>query len=361
MNLERIQLLIQQHRYKDAEKELEKLLAENSDNSRIHGYFAITHLELKKKNKAKEHIQKALSLDPENAYLYYIQSRVFIEDRANYKAENSLKRAIEINPYSSDYYAQLANLYIHRRYYKEAKKTLEKALEIDPENTSALNLYSILLEKKWDIDSAYKMNKKSLNIDPEDVGAMVNMGEIFLKKGKYNLALEHFYEALKKDPEHFKAKQGLLLSIKNKNVVYRFLHRVIMKCFHISLTKMKIAILALAILLGVIFQSFGAWLLVLFGLLFVFFFFLIIPLYLFLDPIYDLILYFTRAEVRVIFNTFQKNILFAFLAWILAMIILIMLYFYFNKDVLYPIYFIGIGGFCYLIILKGIGSKYEKL
>jgi tetratricopeptide (TPR) repeat protein len=219
--LSKVQILIQQKKFLEAERILSDLLTEDSNNIHFLSLLAEVNLQQDKFDNANSIIENAIGLSPDAPYLFYIKSRIAIQQGKLSEAENNINQAIELDPYDADYFALLANIRLGRKQFEEALETANKALEIDAENLLALNTRSTALNKLNRSEESFETIQGALREEPNNAYTHANYGWGLLEKGDHKKALEHFKEALTNDPNFDYAQSGMLEAIKATNPVYR--------------------------------------------------------------------------------------------------------------------------------------------
>lgn len=217
----KIQLLINQQKYKEAESQLMDLLAANPNDTTALSLLAELKLQQDEYPQAMQLMENAIGVEPDNAYLYYMKSRIEIHLNDFSAAQDSIELAISLDPYDADYIALKANIDLSRKKYQEALNTANNALEIDPENILALNVRSTSLLKLNKTEESFETIKGALREDPTNAFTHANYGWSLLEKGNHQKALEHFSESLKNDPNFEYAQAGVIQSLKAKNWLYR--------------------------------------------------------------------------------------------------------------------------------------------
>ncbi len=219
--LSKVEILIQQKKYSEAEKVLADLLGQDSNNIHFLSLLAEVSLQQGKYDHANSIIDQAIGLSPESPHLFYMKSRIAIDQDQLGDAEKHINQAIQLNPYDADYYALLAFIRLGRKQFSEALETANRALEIDAENLLALNTRSTALNKLDRSEESYETIQGALREDPNNAYTHANYGWALLEKGDHKKALEHFKEALTSDPSYIYAQSGMLEALKATNPVYR--------------------------------------------------------------------------------------------------------------------------------------------
>lgn len=219
--LNKVNILIQQHKYDEAERIIKDLLSFEPNNVYLLSLFAEVNLQLNQINIAENVIKNAIGIAPEEPHLFYIKSRIEAHKKLFEEAEFSIKQAIALNPFDADYFAMLAHYKLTAKSFQEALDIANKALEIDPENVFAINTRSTALIKLNKSDEAFNTIEGALRQDPNNSYTHANYGWGLLEKGNPKKALEHFKESLKNDPNSSYAQSGMIEALKATNPIYR--------------------------------------------------------------------------------------------------------------------------------------------
>ena len=217
----KVEILIQQKKFADAERILSDLLTGDATNIHFLSLLAEVFLQQSKFDQATRIIDNAIGLSPGAAYLFYIKTRIAIQQDKLSEAEKHIKQAIELDPNDADYFALSANIKLARKQFSEALETANRALEIDSENLLALNTRSTALNKLNRTEESYQTIQGALREDPNNSYTHANYGWGLLEKGDHKKALEHFKEALTNDPTNAYAQSGMLEALKATNPIYR--------------------------------------------------------------------------------------------------------------------------------------------
>lgn len=219
--LSRIEILIQQRRYDDAEKSLKDLLTADSSNTIALSLLSEVYLQTEKNEEALSLIQQAISHEPDNPDLFYTKARIELNNENYDRAENNIDAAIQLYSLDADYHAFYAHIKLLRKKYQQALDMANHALELDAENLLALNTRSTALLKLNKKEESFNTIQGALREDPNNSYTHSNYGWGLLEKGDHKKALEHFKEALKNDPNSAHAQAGMIEALKATNIVYR--------------------------------------------------------------------------------------------------------------------------------------------
>ncbi|SHG97155.1 Tetratricopeptide repeat-containing protein [Chryseolinea serpens] len=221
VRLSKVNILIQQKKFAEAEKILKDSLAQDANNIHLLSLLAECNLQQDNLDAATTIINQAIGLSPDTPHLFYIKSRISIQQQNYPAAEENGKQAVALDPGDADYHALLANIKLARKRYQEALELANKALELDAENLLALNTRSTALLKLNKPDEAFATIEGALREQPNNPYTHANYGWSLLEKGNHKKALEHFAEALKHDPTFGYARAGMAEALKASNPVYK--------------------------------------------------------------------------------------------------------------------------------------------
>ncbi len=221
IRLSKVEILIQQEKFAEAEKILGELLTQDANNIYVLSLLAEVNLQQDRYKIANDIIDDAIGLAPDNPHLFYIKSRIAIQQDKFDEAEENISEAIALDPYDADYFALQAHISLLRKQYEVALDAANKALEIDAENLLALIVRSTALNKLNRKEESYETIEGALKNDPNNAYTHANYGWGLLEQGDHKKALEHFKEALTNNPNLGYAQAGMLEALKAANPVYR--------------------------------------------------------------------------------------------------------------------------------------------
>jgi len=219
--LSKVDILIQQNRFDEAEKILTVLLSEEPNNIYYLSVLAEVHLQKDNLDISNRIINNAIGLSPDTPHLFYIKARIAIEQDRYDDAEKNIEQAIALDPYDADYFGLFANIKIIRKQFDTALDLANKALEIDAENLLGLNTRSTALIKLGKSEASFETIEGALREDPNNAYTHANYGWGLLENGNHKKAMEHFKESLKNDPNFDYAQAGMLEALKASNPIYR--------------------------------------------------------------------------------------------------------------------------------------------
>jgi tetratricopeptide (TPR) repeat protein len=245
-HFDRSQILIEQHRYDLAEKELRQEIAENPHFDRAYAMLAFCLINQQKLGEETlQLINYALSLDVENDWHHYILSLYFYNKDNFDLALAAIETSIKLEANSAFYFYVLAAIlfdrgqakfefdakrsrvflliwtsYFIKPYLKPVFAPLEKSLSLNPQYLPAINLQTNLLGATGRIKCALQSSRIALNIDPNNAIAHRFHGQLLTECGRYSEAIEYFQSALGIEPTFKQAKHGLLEAMRSQYWIY---------------------------------------------------------------------------------------------------------------------------------------------
>jgi tetratricopeptide (TPR) repeat protein len=219
--LERAQLLLQQSRPADAEREVMLALSEDPDSSRGHAYLALSRVDQRKDAEALASAERAVALSPDDPFMHHILAVVLHRLDREKAALAAIQEAIRLDPDDEGHFAVLASIQLGMRDWKAALDAAEQGLAINPENVQCANLRSMALVRLGRKEEAMQAVDFALERAPEHAWSHANQGWNCLHRNDPKKAQDHFREALRLEPDFEYARQGMLEALKARNPVYR--------------------------------------------------------------------------------------------------------------------------------------------
>jgi tetratricopeptide (TPR) repeat protein len=220
-----ISLLLNAHRFEDAETRLRERLAQHPNEAQAHALLAYTLSRQDRHAEALEEANRAVHLDPTYAHAHFFRARILLSLKRHRKALTAIHEALRLRPDYATYYALLSSIHLSRKRWQEALKAAEEGLRHDPENARCLNCRGIALNKLGERTEATESVESALARDPESAVAHATLGWVQLHQGKPEAALECFREALRLNPLSTYAREGIVEALKARNPIYRVLLR----------------------------------------------------------------------------------------------------------------------------------------
>ncbi|HRR85669.1 MAG TPA: tetratricopeptide repeat protein [Phycisphaerae bacterium] len=256
IHFDRAWVLIEQSRPELAEQEARRGLAESPDDGRGHALLALSLAQQEKLKEATAAVETAIHSAPDEPFPHYIRAAILHDRNRPEEALEAIHEAIRLDPENAYYHALLGQIRLTQRLWREALTAAEEGLRLDPEHVQAANVRAAALVKLGRRLEAAQALDAALARDPDDANTHANRGWAFLHEGKHRQALESFREALRRtaflrtatqafcDPETCAqaaqisgrkvlrlepgnewARQGIVESLKAKNIVYGLMLR----------------------------------------------------------------------------------------------------------------------------------------
>jgi tetratricopeptide (TPR) repeat protein len=218
---QRVELLLQQERYEDAEGILQDLLKNDPDDAVVLSFLAEVKLQADDYLTAHHFIDQSLGITPNNPALHHLKARILIQENRFKEAIDFIEEAIQLDPEDADYHALKALILLQQKKFQESLDAADQALELDAENLLALNMRTSALQKLDRKEDAFITIEGALKEDPNNSFTHANYGWNLLETGDHKKALEHFKQSLQQNPGNEYAQQGMIQAIKAGNLIYR--------------------------------------------------------------------------------------------------------------------------------------------
>ncbi|RYY28637.1 MAG: tetratricopeptide repeat protein [Chitinophagaceae bacterium] len=222
-HIQRAQLLIEQGRPKDAEKQLQYALQVEPDNHYAMSLLGKCKIEQKQFSEATDIIANAIAEAPEEDYYFYLLAYACYHQDDNQTAMMHLAQACALNPQAAAYFGLWSMILIEQKQFDAALQKADEGLAVDPHEITCLNARSTALNKLRRVDDAVSTMENALKQDPENEFTHTTIGWNLLEKGNHRKAVDHFREALRLRPDLDSARNGFKEALKSKVAPYRWL------------------------------------------------------------------------------------------------------------------------------------------
>ena len=219
--LDRANLLLEQGRNKDAEKQVKQVLEQEPNNDHALSILARCYMNNHEVGKGIEIINKAIAIDPNESFYFYLLGFGFFQKEMYLPAKDNLSKAIQLDPYNPEYFGILSFVFLNEKNYEVALQNANEGLDLDPENITCLNARARALNKLKRTDEAINTIGDSLSRDPDNEFTHATMGWNYFERGDQNKAAKHFREALRTNPNYESARLGLKESLKSNFTPYK--------------------------------------------------------------------------------------------------------------------------------------------
>jgi Flp pilus assembly protein TadD len=220
-HLQRAELLLDQSRPAEAEREVSLALARDPENAHAHALLARSRLAQQRAVEAIDAARKAVALAPDVAYHHTVLGYALLEADREKDALAAANAALALDPEDASVFVLRSSVHLARRAWSEALADAEAAIGLEPEHVHALNLRSIALTQLGRNEEAHQSGNFALHRAPENGMAHATKGWACLHEGDTAGAQDHFRESLRLQPDLEYARQGMLEALKARNPVYR--------------------------------------------------------------------------------------------------------------------------------------------
>ncbi|HEY9154694.1 MAG TPA: tetratricopeptide repeat protein, partial [Opitutaceae bacterium] len=220
-HLERAQLLLQQSRPVDAEREALLALTVAPDQPLAHAYLALSRSDQNRPLEAIESAETAVGYAPDSAFFHYVYAIVLHRADRESDARREISEAIRIDPETASHFSLLASIELAERRWPAALEAAERGLALDPQDVGCANLRSMALVRMGRKAEAMEAVDFALAREPHNALSHANQGWNYLHHNNPSAAQTHFREALRLNPQLEYARSGMLEALKARNPVYR--------------------------------------------------------------------------------------------------------------------------------------------
>jgi tetratricopeptide (TPR) repeat protein len=217
---ERAMVLMDQHRFEDAVKELRQAVIEEPDCPYTHGMQAISLGRMERYDQAIEAAAKVIEMAPDLGFSHYIRALVYVWRGDLKEARIAIQEAIRLNPGDPQHYGILARIEFDSGKWTETVAATDQGLALDPKEDVCLHYRSLALAKLGRREEAEDGINTLLRDNPEDSHTHAARGMLYLEQGNAALAKKHFLESLRLDPTNNDVRHGLVNALSAQNVVF---------------------------------------------------------------------------------------------------------------------------------------------
>src|SRR4030095_16450832 len=115
--LERANLLLDQGRNKDAEKQVMQVLDQEPNNDQALSILARCYMNSDEVDKGIEIINKAVAIEPNESFYFYLLGFGYFQKEMLLPAKDNLSKAIQLNPYNPEYFGMLSFIFLNEKNY----------------------------------------------------------------------------------------------------------------------------------------------------------------------------------------------------------------------------------------------------
>jgi Tfp pilus assembly protein PilF len=220
-HIARAEMLLQQSRPADAEREAGLALALNPQDPYAHALMALARIEQKRAAEALEPAETAIGLAPDFPYFHRVRAQVLHLLDRDKEALGAVDEAIRLDPEEEDSFSLRASIHLALRDWNAALADAEAGLALNPEDVRCANMRALALVRLGRKEEAAATVGYALERAPENAFSHANQGWTCLHRNDPKQAQVHFREALRLSPDMEFARQGMLEALKARNPIYR--------------------------------------------------------------------------------------------------------------------------------------------
>lgn len=222
IEIEQIRKLINQEQYKEAIKNLNKILDQDANNEEALYLLGTVAYDLEEYNTA-EQIFTDLIIDHPNNHLYYGMRGLVKHTTGRFQmAINDYKKQLTFTDSDSiklQNYVNQGSAFLYLREFDSAKHILQYALEIDSTSIGIWNNLGNTYQEMGDDQNALRCLQKVIEIDHNFIGGYINLGIWYQDKDKHKEAIQNFNKAIAID-------KNLALGYSNRAYSYLKINKI---------------------------------------------------------------------------------------------------------------------------------------
>jgi len=158
-----------------------------------------------KYEQAEEEISKFLETEPKTIAALHLASLIAIRKNDFEKAKQYAKEALQIDSNSALLLNHLGNIYKHLNDLNQAEYYFKAALSITPQYTEALNNYGLLRYQQKKFTEAAELFTQALKIKPDAIDCMYNLALALKAQEKIEECIAALMAILETDSSHLQS------------------------------------------------------------------------------------------------------------------------------------------------------------
>ena len=214
-------LLLQQHRFQDAEQEFRKELAQSPENAFAHAMLATALIAQDRSSEAIAEANRSIELAPDRPQGHHILALALFHADRYQEALASIRAALRYDTENAQFYELQGKIHAAMGDWKLALESARLGLGVDAQDVDCANLEAMALVHLGRQGEASSVIETALHRDPENAMTHANLGWADLHAGKYESAVVHFREALRLRPNLEWARSGIVEAMKARSIFYQ--------------------------------------------------------------------------------------------------------------------------------------------
>jgi len=197
---------LEEGRFNEAVKLLEKLAELENENPDVLVYLGIAYVQTEAPAKAVDVLRKAGELVEEHSVLALFLGRALKALGHLHESETELRRAVRLDPRAQDAWRDLANVLVAKQEYAAVIEVAEEGLERFPRDAALRTLSALSLHRLGDYTASTEEWIKAHALRPDSLMAAVSCAHDLLLQGLYNEAHPFVAHASKLDDQDNRPK-----------------------------------------------------------------------------------------------------------------------------------------------------------
>ena len=197
---------LEEGRFDEAVKLLEKLAELENENPDVLVYLGIAYVQTETPAKAVDALRKADELVEEHSVLALFLGRALKALGHLHEAETELRRAVRLDPRAQDAWRDLANVLVAEQEYAAVIHVAEEGLERFPRDAALRTLSALSLHRLGDYTASTEEWTRAHALRPDSLMAAVSCAHDLLLQGLYNEAHPFVAHASKLDDQDNRPK-----------------------------------------------------------------------------------------------------------------------------------------------------------
>lgn len=207
LRIELAEILVEENRFKDAQKEFHTLLINSGENGvKICLNFAIKQIKNESPAEALVALESILEIYPKNDQALFLVALAYEQQKNIEEAQKELKKIDPASPFGIDASIRLALLLEEQDRREEAISTVNESLERNPGNNDLMLTLASLYEKSSKEQSkALIILREAHKRHPQDLEIIIRIAMILDSEKKYTESVQFAEKALVIDPDYVPA------------------------------------------------------------------------------------------------------------------------------------------------------------
>ncbi len=172
-------VLISQHRYREALSPLTESLKSNLKNAKAYSLRAYSYNELTEYVKALEDYSQAISIEPKRAELYAHRAETYCLMKQYDNAINDCAKAIEIDPKCQEAFGNRGMIYVELKKFPDAIRDCNASLSLNPDYPRGYNCRGNAYRGLGQLEKSISDYSQAITLAEKQGFAPKNLAELY--------------------------------------------------------------------------------------------------------------------------------------------------------------------------------------